>query len=505
MANIQTRSSILAVKVESTEGVPVSPTAGADAIALQDDFSIAPEFDVLDSAELRASIGNTKPIQGAENPTTSFSHYMRSSGVEGVEPNYGELLHSFMGAKSTTNTEYNTVAASTVGVIKVDAGEGATFERGEGLLIKDGANGFRVRVIDSVATDDLNIGFQVPTAPGTGVNLGKCQLYKPANENHPTLTVWNYLGNGGAIQMMSGARVTGLSMDFNAGELNNANYSLEGLSYYFNPIEITSTTRFIDFTDDDGTWAASIEAKVYKDPHELAAALQAAMRAANAGETATVTYSDATGRYNIRTTGTLLSILWNTGTNAANSIGPKLGFLVAANDTGTIATTGYTSDNPISLAFPYTAAFDDADPTVGKNMEVMLGDAADYVCFEASSVSISGTDERSVLSSLCAESGRSGSIITGRQVEMTVTARLVRYDADVWKRFRENAETKFQVTFGQKSGGNWIAGKVGYVYTPSAVVTSFSVSDQDGLAVAEIGLRAFVDSSGRGEFYIGML
>lgn len=502
MATISTKSSVMAIKKEVTEGLPVVPVSGADAIAIQADVTIDPAFDELTNDELKSSIGAAKTIQGSENPTASLSHYLRASGVEGQAPNYGALVESFMGAVSVASTEYDTVAASTVSVIKVGAAEGATFERGEGLLIKDAVNGYRVRCIDSIATDDLTVGFQVPVAPAAAVNLGKCVLYKPANTNHPTLTAWLYLGNSGATEMVSGARVTSMTVDANAGEFINANYSLEGLAAYFDPITLTSSTRYLDFTDDDGTHAAVLEVKTYKDPHQLASAIQTAMSGLTT-ETITVVYSDTTGKFTIASsTSAVLSLLWNTGTNAANTIGTKIGFLVAANDTG--ATT-YTSDNAQNFAFPFTATFDDADPNVGKNMEVMLGDTEDYVCFEASSVSISGTNTKSTLTSLCAESGNSGSIITERTFEVTISARLSQYDADIWRRFREGSNTKLQMTLGPKSGGNWVAGKVAVAYCPTATISSFSISDSDGLAVLEIGLKAYVNNSGEGEFYYGFL
>lgn len=502
MANIQTRSSVLALKKETTEGVPVAPTLGSDAVALQDDITVDPAFDELTNAELKSSIGAAKTIQGNENPTLSFSHYMRASGVEGQAPNFGLLVESFMGAVSTASTEYNTVAASTVSVIKVDTGEGATFERGEGLLIKDGTNGYRVRCIDSIASNDLTIGFNVPVAPGTGVNLGKCVLYKPANSLHPTLSAWFYLGNGGATEMVAGSRVTSMTVDAAAGDFINANYSLEGLSMYFNPIVITSSTRYLDFQVDLDVFAAVIEAKTYKDPHQLASALQTAIQSVS-GEVITVVYSNTTGKFTIAGTGLpSLDLLWNTGANTANSIGTKLGFLVAADDTGALT---YTSDNALNLAFPYTATFDSADANVGKNMEVMLGDATDYVCFEASNVSISGTNTKADLLSLCAESGKSGSIISERTFEITITARVSQYDASIWKRFSEGANTKVQMTMGPKTGGNWVPGKVAVAYCPTATVSSFSISDADGLAVMEIGLKAYVDNTGAGEFYYGFL
>ena len=60
MAAIQSRTSRLAVTVESTEGTPVSPSASTEYVALQDDFSMDPSFDTLENAELKASLGRRK-------------------------------------------------------------------------------------------------------------------------------------------------------------------------------------------------------------------------------------------------------------------------------------------------------------------------------------------------------------------------------------------------------------------------------------------------------------
>lgn len=501
--NIQTRSSILAVKKEVTEGLPVLPTVGTDAIALQDDISVSPSFDELDNAELKASIGTAKVILGNENPTVSFSHYMRASGVEGQAPNFGALIESFMGGSFVSSVEHNTVAASTVGVLKVDAAEGLLYQRGQGVLIKDSVNGFRVRCIDSVATDDLTLGFQVPVAPATGVNLGRNVLYKPANSNHPTLTTWFYLGNQGAVEMVSGARVTSMTVDANAGEFINANFSLEGLAFYFDPITVLSTNTHLDFETDAGNATAVIPAKTYKDPHQLAAAIQTAMQG-QVVQVITVIYNDSgvnEGKFTISSTGAVFNLEFATGANTATTIALTLGY-TATDKTGALT---YSSNNAISYAFPYTAAFDNADPNVGKNMEVMLGDASDFVCFEASAISISGSNTKADLTSLCAESGKSGSIISERTFDITVTARLSQYDADIWRRFREGSNTKFQMTMGPKVGGNWVPGKVSVAYCPTATVSSFTISDADGLAVMEIGLKAYVGNDGAGEFYYSFL
>jgi len=505
MASISTRKSVLGVMVETTEGTPVPPAAATDYVALQDDFELAPEFEQLENAELRASIGRAKTITGAENPTGSMSHYLRHSGVEGQEPNYGKILHAAFGAKAVAGTQYATAAASTTSILKTSAGVADNFQRGQGLLIKDPVNGYRIRALDAAAGTDLTLGFQVPVAPGSGVNLGKCALYKPANDGHPALSLWHYLGNAGAVALLAGARVTELGIEANAGELITANFGFEGLEYFFDPITIASTDRYLDFTDDDGTFAAIVTAKVYKDPHELAAAIQQAMNDTASNQTYTVTYSNDTGKFTIKGTGTLLTLKWNTGTNAANTIGDKIGFSTAADSSGTGATTGYTSANAQSYAAPHTPTYDDSDPLAAKANEVMIGDAADYVCFEASSCSLNLANGRAPIESLCATSGRSGSIINSREATINVTALLNQYDADKFRRFRDNVATKFQYSFGAKSGGNWVAGKCGYFYTPTATIVGFNVVDKDGLAALELELRPYVNNAGLAEIFAGFV
>lgn len=494
MASIQTRSSVFAIVKETTEGTLKEATGATQFLAIQDDLTLAPNFNLLENAELKASIGRAKSITGSEAPTSNFSHYIRHSSVEGVPPSYGVVLEACLGGTSTASTEYNTVAASTTSVIKVDTGEGATYERGELLLIKDATNGYRIRAIDSISGDDLTIGFQVPVAPGTGVNLGKCVLYKPQNASHPTLSLWHYLGNSGAIQAIAGARVTSASIDISAGDLINATYGLEGTQFYFDPIEVATGANKVVFDIGAGNVSAAVTIGWYKTPHDLAAAVLTAIQAAAAG-TYTCVYSDSTGKFTVtKSTGTL-DVDWLTGTD---SIGATLGF--TADDTGALT---YTSDAAQSYAAPYTPSYDAADPLVAKDNEVMIGDSDDYACFKASTVNMSIDTPKADILSICAVSGIQGSIISTREVTITVSALLEQYDADKFERYRLNTDTKFQYSFGTKSGGNWVAGKCGALYVPTATVSAFSVSDADGLVQVDLELKAFVNSSGEGEAYIG--
>lgn len=499
---ITLRSSRLAAVVESTEGTLIAPTGTGDYMAMQDDFSMTPATESIENAELKSSIGKAKSIVGVENPTASFSHYLRASGTVGTAPDFAELLQASLGAESIISTERDTVSSSTTTVIKVDAGEGAEFERGDILMIKDGTNGYSLRPVHSVSTDDLTLGFQLSAAPASGVNLGRSVLYKPADSGHQTLSMWHYAGNGGLVQAMTGSRVTSMQMTANTGELLNMQYTLEGNAYYYNPVIIASADRYIDWTENGNTKAASITAKAYKSPDDLASALQTAMQAQSAG-TITVTYSDSTGKYTIAYTGVgLFTLPWNTGANTANTVGDKIGFSTAADDTGAIT---YTSDNALTLSSPHTPALDSSDPLVVKNMECFLGDQTSNTCFGASTVSMTLATPSTKIKDICAESGIDSSLINSREVTLSIVALIDQYDVDKFERYRNNTESRFLFNFGTKSGGNWVVNKCGHVYLPSCVISNFSVDQVDGVAVMNLELKAFVDSSGNGEVYIAFV
>lgn len=503
MANIQNRTSVLAVTVESTEGTPVVPSGASNFLALQDDFTMTPNFDTLENAELKSSLAPGKAIQGLENPSATGSHYLRASGTVATAPDYSEILQAAFGTESIRSTERDTVSSSTTSVIKVDSGEGSEFARGDLLLVKDATNGYSIRPVHSVSTDDLTLGFNLASAPASGVNLGRSVMYRPANSGHQTLSMFHYLGNSGAVQAMAGGRVTELGISFAAGELINMNYSISGTKYYFNPINITSSNKYLDVNEDaGGETSVSIAEKLYRDPVEVCDALATALNDA-LSNTYTVTYSSSTGKVTIaQSGGSSLSILWNSGTNTANSIGTTIGFAVAADDT---SATTYTSDNAIDWSADYTPSYDSSDPLAAKNNMVLIGDASDNTCFAASTVDFTMATPTADVLSICAESGKSGSVLTSRNTTIAVTALLQQHDVSKFNRFRENTETRFFYAFGSKSGGNWEEAKSGGIYVPTATISEFEIGNENGLVTLNMTLTAFADSSGNGETYLGFV
>lgn len=504
---ISTRSDALGVKKEVSEGVPVEPASATDFIALQDDLSVTPAFDDLENAERLNSLGSAKSIRGLENPALSVSHYAKASGVEGQAPNYGPFLESIFGTETSGLTERDTVAASTTTTINVDAGEGTEFPHGRPMLVKDGTNGYSIRWSRGATVDAVDLNFALDNAPAAGVDLGDPVYYSPANSGHPTLSLWHYIGNqaNGAMEMTAGNRITSMSLSADAGQLINASFNAEGISYHFDPITITAANNALDFTSDNVTDEPVIVAsKTYKDPHDLAEALASGMNTADSAETYTVEYSNTTGKFTVATsTSTVLSLLWSTGTNTATTIGAAIGFVTGSDDTGS---TSYEADSAKDWSAPFAPSFDDADPSVAKANTVRLGDQDSNVCFEASNISIDMAVPKTDILSICAESGKSGSIAASREVTISVTALLDNYDADAFHRFHKNQDTQFMWSWGVKDGGgNWVPGKAVSAWAANATLSSFEVTSEDNLATLNLELKTFVDSDGNGEFYLGQL
>jgi hypothetical protein len=89
-------------------------------------------------------------------------------------------------------------------------------------------------------------------------------------------------------------------------------------------------------------------------------------------------------------------------------------------------------------------------------------------------------------------------------VSVDLVANFPKYEVDKFKRFRQNDQTSFCFNFGTKSGGNWEAGKSGCLYIPTGTISSFKLSDSDGLVTLEMSLTAYV-ASGAGECYLNFL
>jgi hypothetical protein len=482
------RANTLAIKLEGTAGTYAPPTLGADFVPLRPGNELTYEPEQLENDELLNDIGASKTATGKEIVSGTHGAYLRHSGVEGQEPELGVMYQSVMGAKNITATERPTTGVPTVSALPVGA-FGSEFPEGKAVLVKKGA-GYEIRNVDSVVSNTLNLNFNLNSAPAAGVNLGKAVTYIPAAQGHPTFSTTKYLGSGFAKEVSAGNTVTEAAFTMDANGYGEVEFSFEGTKYYFNPITITATNKFLDFTDDTGTIAVSIAEGIYKTPIDLAQALSAAIDAATV-ENIVCEFIQATGKFRFTATGTILSLLWFTGANAANSIGATLGFIVSANDTGS---TVYNADNEQSYAAALTPSYDSADPIVMKGAELFIGGPTDNVCLCAQTVSITISKEVEDVDCICEDSGISEKIPTGRTVEMSISTSLKKHDVVLLDALLKNTKVSAMLNAGPKTGGNWIPGKCFNVYFQNATVSQYTTGG-DSFIQANITLRGYVTST----------
>lgn len=481
------RASVFAIKEESTSGVYAPPASGADFVPLRPGNELTYEPEQLESDELVNDIGASKSATGKEVVSGSHSAYLKHSGVEGQEPEVGVLYESLFGSKNIVGTERVTVAASTTAIIKV--ADGTQFVQGQALLIKK-ADGYKIVNVASISGNDLVVNFALDSAPASGVGLGKAITYLPVAQGHPTFSTTKYLGSGFAREVSVGNTVTEASFTMDANGFGEVEFSFEGTGYYFNPVTIAATNKFIDITDDTGTIAVSIAEKIYKTPIELADAIASALNASST-EDYTCVFSSTTGRFTIASTSTVLSLLWSTGANAANSIGLTLGFLVASDDTGSVS---YTSDSEQSYAVPYSPVYDADNKIVVKGAELFIGNQSDNICFCAQTVAVTVSKEVEDVDCICEESGILEKIPVSRSATMEVSAVLKKHDVVLLDALLKNSGISAMMNVGPKTGGNWVAGKCANFYLQKCTVSSYTTSG-DSFIQVNLTLTGYVTST----------
>lgn len=491
-----TKTSILGIKEESTDGTLLAPAATGDFTVLRDGFSLQGGIETVDSDELIDSLAAGSSFFTKEAPTASIPHYLKHSGTEGTAPDYGVMIKSALGNSSAAGTEYDTVSGSTAGsatvrpVINVNTGEGANFSVGQALLIKDAVNGYAIRNIYSKSSDALSCNYNLAGAAAVGVNTGKAVQYYPANAGHPTYSLWHYQQQSSSAnafsQAIAGCRTTAINLNFASSGLAEINFEVAGSKYYMNPIEITNSNKYIDITDDGGTIAVTLATGWYKSPKELAREITTKATAASVGsgnDTITCTFSSTTGKFTLTSNGSTFSLLWLSGTNTASSVGTTLGFVVSANDTG--ATT-YTSDNAITFGTSYAPNYNAIDPFVCKHQELYIGDWTRRDVRKTSNVSFSIATPRTEAADITAESGIAESMIMSRTTTFSATLYLQKHELDEFDAMINNTTTQVMFNAGVKNGGYWVAGKCFNIWMPQVNITQNLISNSNGIFVFEV-------------------
>jgi hypothetical protein len=483
------RATVFAVKEEATEGVYAPPSAGSDFIPLRPGNTLNFEPELLESDELLNDIGASKSSIGKEAVSGSHSAYLKHSGVEGQAPEASIFYESLFGSKVINAAGTTSTVGSTVSLLEID--DLGTYVQGQAVLVKDASNGYSIRNVSEVTVGgDLVLNFNLPGVPAIGTALGRSVLYSPVAQGHPSFSTSKYLGNGHAIEVAAGNQSSEMSITADANGFGEVEFSYSGTKYYFNPITITSSNKFLDFIDDYGTWNVSIAEKIYKTPIELAEALTSAMNTISPNEVHSVSFSSVNGKFTIKSE-IFLTLQWSSGTNYASSIGQTIGFDVATNDTGALT---YTSDDAQLLTAAYTPSYDSAENIIIKGAQLFIGGQSDNICICAQSVSITVSKELEDEDCICEESGVSSKIPTSRSVEMSVTATLNKYDASLLDALIQNKSVSAMFNAGPKAGGNFIPGKCFNFYMQTATVSAYTTTG-DSFIQAEFTLKGYVTTS----------
>lgn len=515
MSTTPTRSGVMAFKEETTEGTLIDPVA-ADFVPMRDGFTFQGEIEALDSDEMIDDIGSTKSFTAKEVPKGSFPKYLRHSGIEGTAPEYAVLIKSAMGTQTDNSTERDTVSGSVAGTsairgkVVVDSGEGAGFVKGQALLIKDGVNGHEIRNVFTISTDDLNLNFNLPSAPGVGVNLGKANHFSPASDGHITYSAHHY-GQSSASdyrQAQSGCRTISMGMDFPANGFAEISFDFEGTKYYTNQIRIDATNNKINFIDNVSELTATLENRVYDNPLDLAAEVASKMTAASApsqADTISVAFSSSTGKYTISSGGSTLELDWKTGTNGADNTdthaGTVLGYSDAADDTGALT---YTADNAQDYSpgsnggdssSSVTPSYDDSDNIILKDCELLIGNFDNITSRKTISASCTIGTPKTDVPDLTAENGIDCSIVNSREVVFNAVIVLEKHEAFLFDSFINNTTRSIMFNAGPRSAGNWVAGKCFNLYMANASITALTNDDNDGYRVFNLEARGHVDES----------
>lgn len=498
-------SSVLAVKAETTEGTLVNPAAG-DFIPARAGFSFQAALETVTSDEFQSDIGASKSFATKEVPTATIPLYVKHSGTESTAPESAILIKSCIGTETDNNTEYTVTSGSSAGsssargYLAMASNQEDNFVEGQGLLIKDGTNGYKVRnvyYVDS-ANNRLDLSFNVANAPASGVALGKAIHYRPTGTGQPTFSAWHYQASSSAqfAQAFAGCRTTNLTFNLAANSLAEMVATVGGIEAFYNPLIVASTNSYIDFVDDGGTKAVQVTSDEYNSPINLAAAVQTAMDAGSVNNI-TCTYSNSTGKFTITSDGSTFSLLHNTGANIANTILDDLGFSAAADDTGALT---YTSDTAFDPS-PYggiTPSYDTSDSIVVKNSEILIGLYDAISCKVASTVSVSIDTPKSDVPSICASSGVDSSILASRTVSVSATVLVEQHDVRFFDQLINNTTVGFAVNTGVKdSAGNWTAGTVLNIYSPNMSITGALIANQDSYAVYNITGTCFVNTTNK--------
>jgi hypothetical protein len=237
MAFVSKKTASIFLTQEVTEGTPVAPSVGTDAIGvLADGFELNGEKELVERNLLRSGISKQVPLVGIQSSTASISCECATSSTEGSAPEFDILMKGLLGGKHQVTVEVisNSSSDNTTSKIFMVEADAQKFMVGESVVAKaTGAYHFSpIKAIVSAGIDSY-IELLVPAGAvfADDVHVSKVTTYYGANTGHGSITVTSFLE--GAIKMQaSGCKVASMSLEgYEVGQLPTLSFSLQGANY----------------------------------------------------------------------------------------------------------------------------------------------------------------------------------------------------------------------------------------------------------------------------------
>ena len=509
---IATRRSIAAVVLKSDEGTLTKPTSAEQFLSIQPDFTLSPNFETTENVEIKDDIMSAKTIITGEAPTATYSHYFKGGGTAGKAPQFGPLIQASFGSRRVGSTEATLVAGSTTNILKMSATDAAKFKKGDTVFVKNTGKETEVRAVSSVNGGEVTLAFHLSSAPATATKIGKFLTYFPSSDLIPVFDLWHYIGGGdNGVENIKDCRTTSMTVTATAKDLINATFNFEGTGYRFNEDYVegwkveTGKNQFNVVTD-TASMTATIAAGTYKTGATMAAALQAAHRAAGGSgqAAANVAYTDKKFVASSNE-----DFYWKFLDNSL-VLGRQLGF-----DTSkTNAPAGkFESDNEARIPRDYSnqtiadtdIEYDQTDPIVARDQQIFIGDPKskdDSICIETSSATFTFNTPRTLITSVCTESGNYRSIINQRTATLAVSAILQDDDRRFFSKFKNGDTTHFAFVGGKKESGVWKEGEVFTILGTPASITSFAITNSDNVFTLDLEMTCFATGGGVGSIFV---
>lgn len=212
------------------QAVGTSQTMAAGNVIEWKDFTAESKRDEIARDVNNNSYDDVEPVSGMETVSATISAELHGSGTAGVSSEQDALWQAAIGERTVT-VSATTTAASTTTLVKLGAG-GSGFRAGQHIILDPSAGGtgaYEVTRITEIATNDLTVYPALSVAPPTGRAIAAAVHYRPSITELHSLALHFYRG-GITLEKYRGCKVSGLTLDYTAGQTINPSFTLEGMN-----------------------------------------------------------------------------------------------------------------------------------------------------------------------------------------------------------------------------------------------------------------------------------